>query len=114
VDVGKLLHAPLSWSKHNLIRGPDPTTRANDPSCDYDTELLSHQNPSYKQHVEKFQNAAGKDCFEAFETFKNLPQPDHVPWVKNHPENKRKQYGTEVTFHETSINILFKVVAFKI
>ncbi|CAG0896392.1 unnamed protein product [Cyprideis torosa] len=87
-EVGQLLHAAVSWNPSNVVRGPDPRYRVEDPHQitppdHYDREILRHQPQEYQDAVTEFETTLTTPTTSttpAFKQYVNLPRPEPVQW----------------------------------
>jgi hypothetical protein len=91
---GELLYSATSWNPHNLVRGPEPKYRADDPGSNIDEKILDRQSDEYKECFKSFINKN-----QTFDDFVNLPPTKPVEWSTlstEHPEHPGK-YVVQVT-----------------
>jgi len=89
-EHGELLDSAISWNPHNLVKGPEPKYRADDPGNNIDEKILDQQSDEYNERFEPFKNGT-----QSFDHFVNLPPTKPVEWSE-HPEDPGK-YVVQVT-----------------
>ncbi len=90
---GELLKSSIFWNPNNLVKGPLPENRADDPGSEIDKEILNQQSDEYKECAKPFINNN-----QTFDDFANFPPTKPVEWSKdpNHPKHPGK-YVVQVT-----------------
>ncbi|CAG0905433.1 unnamed protein product, partial [Darwinula stevensoni] len=92
--VGTFLHAAISWNPNNLVRGPLPEFRANDPKSDIDKEIGNLQTQEHQDAVKQFDTAPSTEKLDRLAKF---PATIPVDWHK--PPGQQKYVATQVTHH---------------
>jgi len=95
-DDGKKLHSAVLWNPHNVVRGPKPTARGDDPHqlprplnappIRVDEALLSTQSAPYAKEVDNYLNDP------SLKTFGALPKPASATYYAH--EDPRKNDGS--------------------
>ena len=75
---GELLYSAICWNSNNLVKGPEPKNRADDPGSKIDEKILDRQSDEYKKCFEPFKNNN-----QTFDDFVNLPPTKPVEWSEN-------------------------------
>lgn len=103
---GTLVKAAVSFNPNNLVRGPLPKHRENDPDSGFDTEIVNAQPSKVKDAV--------TDAYKTrkFEDFTNLPHPEPVSWKQN---SENKYFIPETTIDQPQqVILIYKIQCFAV
>lgn len=93
---GKIIHASISWNPKNVVAGPEPCMRGDDPGRGIDEAIAKVQSPQFQESIKNFEEDPSLATFSAI-----LPaQPVVYSRENNNPKTKFFVVGLNVDYGE--------------
>lgn len=108
---GRLLYAGITFNPYNLVRGPQPMDRGNDPGSGLDTEIKQFQTEKFNETVDQFTSSKeSNQNMDALGKFADLPPSNPVQWETDSQRGKYFATAQETTNVQQQVIIIILIL----